>query len=270
MTFVRAVSPLTHMRLIPVLADINPEFGTITLEGIEQVFSNKTKAVLIVHMWGVPVDMDPIINFCKEKGILIIEDFSHAHFSEYKDQKTGTFGDISFASIQRKKLISVGEGGIITTNSLDYFEKLKNIVSPGSFEKDMAGYGLNFRMNHFGVGALQYLLPKISSIVQERFELVKIFKSIANEYPNIISLPKIPEYATFISHYSIKVKVVDFEKLNQLPFKVKDFGYDFITNSIFWDKQSSNNFLQDTHKPKSLEHYPNTIKYLENNRTLDF
>ncbi|HYH75092.1 MAG TPA: aminotransferase class I/II-fold pyridoxal phosphate-dependent enzyme, partial [Candidatus Saccharimonadales bacterium] len=157
MTFVRAVTPLNHLSLQPVIADIDPKTGNIDPAAIEATITPKTKAVIVVHMWGVPADAERISQICKERNILMIEDFSHAHFSKHNDRFVGSFGDASFASLQRKKNVSVGEGGIVVTKDEAVYKRLQQVTSPGSFMDqsdyaaiDFSGYGLNMRINPFG------------------------------------------------------------------------------------------------------------------------
>jgi perosamine synthetase len=79
-------------------------------------------------MWGISADMDAIVEVCRRKGLLLIEDFSHAFFLMHNDEVVGSFGDVSYASMQRKKTFSVGEGGIIVTRSEDIYRS-----SPGTW-----------------------------------------------------------------------------------------------------------------------------------------
>ncbi|MDK3025466.1 aminotransferase class I/II-fold pyridoxal phosphate-dependent enzyme, partial [Cupriavidus taiwanensis] len=98
MTFIRCATPLVHLGLVPVLADIDPSTGNLDPESVTAVITPKTRAVLTVHMWGIPADMKRMTELCTEHGLHLIEDFSHAHYSRHAEGFVGSFGAVSFAS----------------------------------------------------------------------------------------------------------------------------------------------------------------------------
>lgn len=251
MTFIRATTPLTHLQLQPVIADIDPFTGNISPESIRKVITPKTKAVVVVHMWGVPADCEAIRQICDEHGLKMIEDFSHAHYSKYKDKFVGSFGDVSFCSLQRKKTLSVGEGGLIVTSNPQVFERLKHITSPGSFvdqsnysNVDFSGYGLNMRMSPFSAVTARNIYSDIDEIIKNRRDNLKIVTDIISQNTDKIELPKLPEYTSFddISWYSYKVKLngVSLSDLKQLKFwKFGDLGYSPIAGHNYWNKDKN-------------------------------
>lgn len=119
-TFFATVSPLLFTGAVPVLCDCTDN-GNIDPIEIKKKLTNKTKAIIVTHMWGVPCDMDEIMNICKEHNLFLLEDCSHAHGALYKGKKIGSFGDISAWSLQGAKNISGGEGGILTTNNEEFY-----------------------------------------------------------------------------------------------------------------------------------------------------
>jgi dTDP-4-amino-4,6-dideoxygalactose transaminase len=249
MTFIRAVTPLIHLSLQPVIADIDKETGNIDPEAIRANITPKTKAVVVVHMWGVPVDCEAIAKICKENNVYIIEDFSHAHFSMYKNSYVGSFGDIAFASLQRKKNVSVGEGGIIVTKDKIIYKRLQQITSPGSFINDadyanidFSGYGLNMRMSPFGAVVVKNLLPKIDDLVKDKQKTAEVLSSILAIYDDSFELPGLPSEASSISWYSYKLKIKGLT-LNDLKnlklWKFTDFGYPAIASHPYWNKDKN-------------------------------
>ncbi|MEM1003399.1 MAG: aminotransferase class I/II-fold pyridoxal phosphate-dependent enzyme, partial [Bacteroidota bacterium] len=262
MTFIRAATPLNHLQLQPVIADIDARTGNISPESIKQAITSKTKAVVVVHMWGVPADCAAIRAICDEHNLKMIEDFSHAHYSKYKNGFVGSFGDAAFCSLQRKKTLSVGEGGLIVTSDADVFERLKHITSPGSFVDqsdyssiDFSGFGLNMRMSPFSAVAARNLLPKIDSIIQQRKDNLKVLTDIIRQHTDKIVLPEIPEYADFdsISWYSYKpvLQGVEFAKLKELDlWKFSAFGYSPIASHNYWLKDT--NYFPFNYKIKPI------------------
>jgi perosamine synthetase len=122
-TFHASVSPMMYIGAVPVFCD-SDEFGNISLESIKAKVTDKTKAVVVTHMWGVPAkDSAKIQEFCKERGLWLLEDCSHAHGASLHGQKVGTFGDAASWSLQGQKIITGGEGGIMLTDNKDLYSR---------------------------------------------------------------------------------------------------------------------------------------------------
>jgi perosamine synthetase len=121
-TFFATVTPLLFTGAKPILCDCDDNYNIDPIE-IEKKITKRTKAVLVTHMWGVPAQMDKIVAICKRKKLLLMEDCSHAHGASYKNKVVGSFGDLSAWSLQGGKNITGGEGGILTTNNQDYYER---------------------------------------------------------------------------------------------------------------------------------------------------
>lgn len=105
-----------HANAVPVYADIDPRTFNIDPEDIERKITDKTKAIIVVSLYGLPCDMDRIMEISRKYDIPVIEDNAQCFLSKYKGKMVGTFGDISSWSFENSKHISCGEGGIITTN----------------------------------------------------------------------------------------------------------------------------------------------------------
>ena len=122
-TFWASVLPMVWCGLVPVFCDSEPESLGIDPEEMRRKITPRTKAVVIVHLWGLPCKVDEIRKVCDEFDLRIIEDASHAHGAVYQGQKCGTLGDISVFSLQGDKLAPAGEGGIFLTDRDDYLER---------------------------------------------------------------------------------------------------------------------------------------------------
>lgn len=281
MTFVRAATPLNHLSLQPVIADINPTTGNIDPDSIEANITPKTKAVVVVHMWGVPADCERISEICKKHDIRMIEDFSHAHFSMYRDKYVGSFGDAAFASLQRKKNISVGEGGIVVTKDEETYKRLQQITSPGSFmdqsnysEVDFSGYGLNMRINPFGALTAKNLLPKVDNILEDKRVAVEKLTAILAKHSDKFELVEIPDYAdkSTLSWYSYKLKLKNTTlavlKTKKL-WKFSDFGYPPIAEHRYWEKDSNYFPFSLGIKPEVRVELPGQAAYLKDRITLN-
>lgn len=120
-TFFATASPLMHLGATPVFADCGHD-GNISLESVKRLFSDKTQAIVVTHMWGIPCNMESISKFAKEKDVLLFEDCSHAHGASINGKLVGSFGDAACWSLEGAKTISGGEGGILLTKNKDIYE----------------------------------------------------------------------------------------------------------------------------------------------------
>ena len=151
-------APLLHLGVKIVFCDVEKDTGNIDVNCIEALITNRTKAIITNDQWGHPCDKRAIVDICKKYNLKYIEDCSHAHFAEYHGQYVGTFGDAACWSLQGRKLISGGEGGILLTDDQDLYEKAvllgHNLKRPAQSVKtdyyrplDRTGYGLKLRMH---------------------------------------------------------------------------------------------------------------------------
>lgn len=139
---------------IPVPVDIERETWQMNTQMIKAKINPRTKAIMVVHLFGHPVDMDPVLEIASKYNLKIIEDCAQAHGVEYKGKKVGSIGDIGCFSFYSNKIITCGEGGMSVTNSEELAEKLRNY---GNF-----CYGKKQKFMHEGIG-YNYRLPNVSA-----------------------------------------------------------------------------------------------------------
>lgn len=111
-----ALTPILYQGAIPVFADVDPKTWNVTAETIEKCISDRTKAIIVTHLFGNPCDMTAIMELAHARGIPVIEDCAQAFLATHADQPVGTIGSIGCFSLQQGKHITTGEGGIVTTN----------------------------------------------------------------------------------------------------------------------------------------------------------
>lgn len=162
----------------PVPIDVEPETGNLDPTLLELSLTDRTVGVIVVHLFGHPVDMEPVIAFCEAHGLWLIEDAAEAHGAEYNGTKVGTFGNVSCFSFFANKIITTGEGGMLVTNQ----EKLANHAKQfrslafGSVDRfQHAGLGFNYRMTNLqaAVGVAQ--MTRID-------ENIRLKRDIASRY----------------------------------------------------------------------------------------
>ena len=145
---------ISHCNAKPVPIDIHKETWQMNTNLIEKKINKKTKAIMVVHLFGQAVDMDPVLALAKKYNLKVIEDCAESHGVEYKGKKVGSIGDIGTFSFYVNKTITCGEGGMITTNSKKLAKKAKSL-------KNLC-YGESKRFMHTDIG-FQFRLPNISA-----------------------------------------------------------------------------------------------------------
>lgn len=121
-TWISAITAIMQAGGVPVFCDVKPGTHEIDPVEIKKKASPHTKAVIVTHMWGIPIDMDPLVKVTKKLGLAVLEDCSHAHGAKYKGRLVGTIGEVGCFSLQGSKAIVAGEGGILITNSRRIYE----------------------------------------------------------------------------------------------------------------------------------------------------
>jgi dTDP-4-amino-4,6-dideoxygalactose transaminase len=212
LTFVATVNAIRYVDAIPVFVDIKSlEDLTIDPADIAKKITPKTKAIVVMHYGGFACDMDNIMDLAKKNDLNVIEDACHGPLSEYKGKKLGTIGDIGCFSFFSNKNISTGEGGMLVTNSTEYFEKAKLLRSHGmtslSFERakghatryDVVDLGYNYRMDDMraSIGIIQ--LKKLVDDLKKRIEIRKYYLEKLKDFKEIIIPFK--EHNYFSSNY---------------------------------------------------------------------
>jgi dTDP-4-amino-4,6-dideoxygalactose transaminase len=178
-TFFATVSPLMHTGAKPVFCDCD-ESGNINPLMIEELITQRTRAVVVTHMWGIPCDMESIGSICSKNGLLLLEDCSHAHGARINGRLVGTFGDAAAWSLQGQKTITGGEGGIMLTNNEDiyyraqlqghYNKRCKQEI-PSDHELyafSTTGFGLKFRAHPLAVAIAQEQFSHLEEWLAQR------------------------------------------------------------------------------------------------------
>lgn len=165
---------------IPVFADVEEKTGSLDPASVKRLISPRTRAILIVHQFGIPADMDPVMDLAKEHGLRVVEDCAQAHNAKYKGRFVGTIGDIGVFSLNVNKTIQTGEGGVCITNDKDLRYRLALIRNHGEAVVDAAGYdnitniaGYNYRLTEIQAAMAKEQLKKLDALTKTRLELVE-------------------------------------------------------------------------------------------------
>ncbi|WNB18818.1 DegT/DnrJ/EryC1/StrS family aminotransferase [Marivirga arenosa] len=174
-----------------VFCDINPAHFMMDFNHLKSLINSNTKAIILPHLFGqVHPEIEAIASFCKENGILLIEDCAQAHGASLNEIKAGAFGDIAaFSFYPTKNLGALGDGGAIVTNDQDLAESCYLWANHGQIKRDEhIQLGRNSRMDELQAAILQSKLPDLDAENQKRIEFAKIYQDILRQL-NGISLP---------------------------------------------------------------------------------
>lgn len=187
--------------------DIDPKTYTIDTSKLREAVTKKTKVILPVHLFGMPCDMEPILETAKEKGIMVIEDCAQAHGAEYKGKKVGSFGDIGcFSFFPAKNLGAYGDAGGIVTNDSNIAAKIGALRNHGRMqaEKYKSDFeGTNERLDALQAAILRVKLKHLNRWNELRRKHAKMYNDLLSGIN--VEIPFEPDYAKHVYHiYAIK------------------------------------------------------------------
>ncbi len=197
-TIISCASAILKSGAMPVLVDADPKTWNMQVEQIESLINSKTVAIMAVHIYGLPVDMEPIIKLAEKNGLAVIEDAAELIGGKYKDSPCGSFGTISTFSFYPNKHITTGEGGMVLTNDPHLAERcrsLRNLCfkSNNRFVHDELGW--NYRMTNLQAALGIAQLEKLEISIQKKLWIGYNYIEKLNEF-NFIKLPlKTTKYA---------------------------------------------------------------------------
>jgi len=200
------------------LVDVNYDDYQISINDFKRKINNKTRAVILVHLCGIPCDIEEVIKICKKKNIKIIEDCAQAAGAMIKKKKVGSFGFSGCFSLHPlKNLNAIGDGGIITTDNKNFYDWLIKARNNGhSSRDDCAFWSHNMRLDELHAAFLNIKLKNYEKVLKKRNLNVKLYKKLLS---NLVDYPKIKKnnfaiYQTFI----IKIKYGLRDKLQKYLF----------------------------------------------------
>lgn len=194
-TFWASAGPIIALGAIPRFADIDLDTHEVSAASIEKLINKKTKAIIVVHVWGNPCDMDAIMAVANKHGVKVVEDCSHAHGATYKGKKVGSFGAVGCFSMQGSKVLSAGEGGILVTNHRECFERA---VAMGHYERCKAlgedseysryaltGFGFKHRIHPLAVAIADANMDRLDELNEARYQNARRLEELLSDLPFI-------------------------------------------------------------------------------------
>lgn len=206
-TYIATALAVTYVGATPVFVEPDIRTFNIDTSRIEGKITEKTKAIMPVHLYGQACDMDPIMEIAKKHNLYVVEDCAQAHGATYKDKMIGSFGDVAgFSFYPGKNLGALGDAGAVVTNNEELANKIRALGNYGSDYKYHHVYqGNNSRLDELQAAFLAVKLPLLDKVNENRRNIAdKYLAGIKN--PEVI-LPYVPEYATPVWHiFGIRCK----------------------------------------------------------------
>jgi dTDP-4-amino-4,6-dideoxygalactose transaminase len=206
-TFMATAEAITHCGARPVFVDVDERTYTMNPDALKHALTAKTKAIIPVHLFGQPADLDPIVEFGRKHGLFVIEDACQAHGATYKGKRVGTFGETAcFSFYPGKNLGAFGEAGAIVTSSAELDEKIKILRDHGQERKYFHSVvGWNCRMDGIQAAVLRIKLRQLEAANQRRRNHAAQYDAGLRDFDWVIT----PAQASFARHvyhiYAIRV-----------------------------------------------------------------
>jgi len=215
-TFIATTEAISNVGGQVIFVDIDPKTYTIDVSKIEEKINDKTKAIIPVHLYGQPADMDPIIRLAKKYNLKIIEDAAQAHGAEYKEEKVGSIGDVGcFSFYPGKNLGAYGDAGIVVTNNEEIAEKVKLFRNHGritkKYEHEIEGY--SSRLDNLQAAILRVKLRHLNKWNDLRRRNAKKYNKLLNNIDNVI-VPYEADYAKHVYHLYV-IRTENRDKLRE-------------------------------------------------------
>jgi dTDP-4-amino-4,6-dideoxygalactose transaminase len=217
----------------PVFADIDPDYYCVTAETIEAAITRKAKAIIIAHLYGMPAELDPILEFARERGLIVIEDAAQAHGAEYNGRKVGSIGDMGCFSYYAGKNMTTGEGGMITTNDDELSDNLRMIRAHGQQRPYwVQKLGHNYHMSEIAAAIGIAQLKKLPLFLEKRRKNAEAL----TERLSVLGKLIIPRETSTRRHswhlYTVRLRNANAGKRNKVVEKLHDRN---IEASIYYE-----------------------------------
>jgi perosamine synthetase len=187
---------VVHNGAVPVPVDCEAETWNLDLDRVEELITPRTRAIIPVHLYGLPVDMDRLMAIARRHGLLVIEDCAESHGATCRGRMTGSFGSMGCFSFYANKVITTGEGGMVTTNDAALAERLR-LLRNLAFTKPRFWHqeaGFNFRMTGMQAAIGRVQLRKIESLIAGKRRVAALYNESLRDVPGL-QLPAEPAWA---------------------------------------------------------------------------
>ena len=217
-----SIIPILAQSAIPIFCEVQPDTFNMDPADIERKITAKTKAIMVIHLFGNPNDMDAILEIARRHKLAVIEDCSQAHMSEYKGRLVGTMGDIGCFSLQQSKHITCGDGGITITNNEEYGIRGKVFMDKGWHRAEFGPrkysmFGPNYRMNELSGAVALAQTRKMNGVIALRRARGDLLSQLLADNPHVQPQRLLDGCKHTYWQYGMRV-------LDDAPFTTDDFA----------------------------------------------
>jgi perosamine synthetase len=234
MTFISCANAITYVGAKPVFADV--EIGTWGLDPLKvnSLITNKTKAIMAVHLYGFPADMRSLRTICDENSLFLIEDSAEAPFAEVSGKRTGSLGDVASFSFYGNKIITCGEGGAVTTSDIELYKKMKQLRGQGLDPERRYFFpviGFNFRLTNLQCAILVGQIANSTKMIERRREIYNKYDQFFRDDSRFVVQELDPDITISPWLYTFVIKNFDLAKRDKLIQDLNSKGIE--TRPIF-------------------------------------
>lgn len=188
LTFVASANAVAYTGAVPVLADIDPATLCLSAETVAPLIGPRTRAIMPVHLYGHPADMDPLMELARRHGLHVVEDAAEAHGAEYKGRRVGGIGDVGVFSFYGNKIITTGEGGMLTTNDRDLYLRARTLRDHAMSAERRYWHperGFNYRMTNLQAALGVAQMESIDAFIAHRGEVMSWYTRHIEPAPGV-------------------------------------------------------------------------------------
>ena len=252
LTFVATANAIHFTGATPVFVDVDKNTWNISISDIEQAITKKTKAIVPVHLYGLPAQMDQILSLADLHRLLVIEDAAEAHFASINGRYVGTIGDIGVFSFYGNKIITTGEGGMIITNNDNLAARVRFLRDHAMSQKQRYWHtepGFNYRMTNIQAAIGLAQIRKLDFILARKAEIADQYRQMLESIPGITLRPQVPGYTDVYWLFSIVIEPEFCMGRDALISYLKENGID--SRQFFVPLHSLPMYNQGKHLPVS-------------------
>ncbi|MGH9611839.1 MAG: DegT/DnrJ/EryC1/StrS family aminotransferase, partial [Bryobacteraceae bacterium] len=198
LTYIASANAIRYCGARPVLIDSEPLTMNIDPLAIERRITPATKGIVVVHLYGHPADMDPILEIARRHNLFVIEDAAEAHGATYRGRTVGSMGDVATFSFFGNKIITTGEGGMLTTNRPDLNDRIRLLRGQGMDLKRRYWFpivGYNYRMTNIEAALGLAQLERVEEHLDRREAVAGWYNRHLSDLSNFITLPSVMDWA---------------------------------------------------------------------------
>lgn len=250
-TYIATANAVKYVGATPVFVDIDEDTWNIDVSKIEEKITKNTRAIIVVHLYGNPAQMDEIMKIAQKHNLYVIEDAAEAHGATYKGKKVGSIGDIGTFSFFGNKVITTGEGGMIVTKDEKLDQYIRLLKGQGVDPQKRYWHleiGYNYRMTNIAAAIGLGQLENINDHINKRIQIREMYYNILRKYSDYIKFQRITDQSTSINWMT---SIIFLPKVGESRDNIckKLEGYGIETRPVFYPINTMPPYKQDGNYP---------------------